>query len=195
MFYTMCRFLSKIYVILYFNISFEGLDNIPKDKGFILVSNHRTYFDPIFIGVKLKQKLTFMAKKELIEKGFLSFFIKRLGIIPISKQTGGNSAIEKAIEVVKENKVLALFPEGTRSKDGRLGKIKSGAVLIASKTNADIVPVAICYDGKLKFRKNIVVRYGKAIKSEQLNLEEPTPDNLKQARKLLEQVLLELLGD
>lgn len=195
MFYNICKYLSKVYTILYFNVSFEGLENVPKDRGFILASNHRTYFDPVFIGAKLKQNLIFMAKRELIEKGFLSFFIKRLGVIPISRGKGDNSAIDKAVKTVEKGNVLALFPEGTRSKDGRLGRVKTGTVLIASKTNADIVPVVICYDGKLKFRKRVIVRYGKIIKNQELNLEEANTSNLKQARKILEQKLLDLLGD
>ncbi|MBQ1262800.1 MAG: 1-acyl-sn-glycerol-3-phosphate acyltransferase, partial [Oscillospiraceae bacterium] len=79
-------------------------------------------------------------------------------------------AIKNAENIVENNGVVLIFPEGTRSKDGKLLRFKSGASYVASVCKADIVPVGISYDGKLSFRKKITVTFGNAIPNSEIQI-------------------------
>lgn len=193
--YSVGRAVCKAFLKVAYSVKVVGLENIPKDRNFILCSNHRSYVDPVFLAVKLKQPLTFMAKKELFEKPVLGVLIKALGAFPVSRGKGDTGAVDKAISSINEGKVLAIFPEGTRSKTGKLLRFKSGSALIAHKTGVDIIPACICYEGKLGFRKRVVVRYGESISNEQLNITETSSTELKEASKLLQSAVQKLFDE
>lgn len=190
--YKFGRLVCRAFIKIAFNVSTTGKENLPESGNFILCSNHRTYMDPIFIGLNIKQKLTFMAKQELFEKPVLGFVIKRLGAFPVSRGKGDTGAVDTAIKSVKDGKVLAIFPEGTRSRDGELLRFKSGAALVAHKTGADIVPACICFEGKLSFRKKVIVRFGKPVSNEELGITGQMATELKNASKLLQSRVQEL---
>ena len=153
-----CYILFKIL----FRFSVEGRENIPKDKNFIVASNHTSNFDPPLLGVATKLPLTYMAKEELFRNKFFGWLIRKLGAFPISR--GGNDigAIKTAFRLLKEGKDLVIFPEGGRSKTkGMLKKGKSGAVMIAVKAGVGILPVGISAD--FKFRGKVKITIGKYI--------------------------------
>lgn len=161
-------------------------DKLPKEGGFILAANHHTNIDPLYIGIGFKRQVHFMAKEELFKNWFMRGLMKKLGAFPVARGKGDRSAIDKAVEIVKSGKVLGIFPEGTRSKDGKLMRLKSGAVLIASETGGDIVPVGIRYGEKRKFRRReITVVYGDMIKNEEIKIHDNSRAELKQAVEVL----------
>jgi len=156
--------LVRIGFSFWFSIKFEGKENIPKNKGCVYASNHRSYADPPLIVLGVKRRFSFMAKEELFEKKFFGGLIARLGAFPVSRGKGDMEVIETAVERLKKGDNLVIFPEGTRSKDGKVGRGKGGAAVIASKARTLIVPVGIVFkDEKLKFRSKIRVVYGKPI--------------------------------
>jgi len=165
--YYIAIFLVRIAYFIWYNIKFEGKENIPHGKGSVYVSNHRTYADPPLIVLGVKRKFSFMAKEELFRFKPFAFLIRMLGAFPVSRGKGDETAIENSINAIKQGRNLVIFPEGTRSKDGKLGRGKTGAALVAVKAHTDIVPVGIIFEGeKLHFRSKIIVRYGKPISSE-----------------------------
>ncbi|MDE5564742.1 MAG: 1-acyl-sn-glycerol-3-phosphate acyltransferase, partial [Oscillospiraceae bacterium] len=89
--------------------------------------------------------------------------IRYLGAFPVERGKGDTAAIEQAIANVQHGTNLLIFPEGTRSKDGKVGRGKTGVALVAAKAGADVVPVGINFEGKLHFRSKITVRVGKTI--------------------------------
>ena len=145
-----------------FHVKFEGRENIPKG-AVIYASNHRTNADPPLVAIGSKGMMTFMAKEELFRNKFFGALISSLGAFPVSRGKGDMEVIDKAVENLKSGKSLMIFPEGTRSKDGKVHKGHSGAALIAARTGKPIVPVGICFGEKLKFRTNIIVKFGKPI--------------------------------
>ncbi len=185
-FYQFGRIVCNICLSAYFKLEVSGLENLPSEGGFVLCCNHQSYLDPPLMGLKIKERqLTFMAKEALFHKPILAPIIKKLGAFPVSKNQKDGRAVKQAIETVKEGKILALFPEGTRSKTGKLLKPKSGVVVIAAQTGAPIVPTAIKYYGKHP-RAKIVVRFGEPILNEQLELgENPTPKMIKSATQIV----------
>ncbi len=185
-FYEFGRVVCKGVLAICFKMRYVGLENIPEDKGFILCSNHRGYVDPVFLGLRMKPHLTFMAKAELFDIPILSPIIKKLGAFPIHRGQGDVQAMETAEQVIRDGKVLAIFPEGKRSKEGELGRFKSGTALIASRTGADVLPACIYFEKHLRFRRKVTVRFGELIPFEDLGLtKEADTQMLKEASRLM----------
>lgn len=195
MFYYIARVAVYIVLMIFYKPRFEGLENVPKDKGFILVSNHISNFDPIFVAVKVKPRCYFMAKEELFRNPFVSLIIRGLGAFPVSRGKGDTAAVEKAVGYVKEGKVVAIFPEGHRSPDGKLQKLKSGAVVIAAETGGGMQPCVVRKGPKKGLRTPVVIRYGKFISHEELGLTGRTPSQIRTANKLLTKTLTDLLEE
>lgn len=164
---------------------------LPKGKA-IIVCNHTSNFDPILISLASLEELYFLAKKELFQVNrFFTWLIKTFNAISLDRTGIDLTALKKVEEVFKKDKKIVLFPEGTRSKNGKLGSFKEGAGFLALRFNVPIVP---CYikgirdsfipllvdrdlikfgSGKRKFRK-IEITFLKPIKikfSEKNNLD------------------------
>ncbi len=192
MFYSFAIKVVNVVMKLFLNVSYKGLENIRDEGGYIICSNHRSLWDPIFVGIGAKKhKLNFMAKKELFSFKPFGAIIKALGAFPVNRKTGDIGAVKNAEEVISARKVLLIFPEGTRSKEGTPLRAKNGAVYVASETNCPILPVAICFDGKIRFRKKVTVEFGKMICSENLKI---NPENKSvDAKKASELVMTEIV--
>lgn len=176
-FYNFARRICVIFLRTWFKLHVKGTGNIPPcGEGIILISNHQSNLDPVLLGAYIKdRKLFFMAKQELFKVPILSIIIKKLGAFPVKREKKDLEAIKRAEEIVNSGKILAMFPEGGRSKTGKLLRPKVGATKIAISTSKKILPCAICYSGK-SFRSNIYVEYGKPISV----LEIMTSLNIKQ---------------
>ena len=135
MFYSFLRNCARLFYIIVYHIHVIGGENIPKEKGgYIIASNHVSNNDPPVVGITFKGKYTFMAKEELFEiNPIFSWLISKLGAFPVRRGAKDNTAIEKALESLGEGRIFVIFPEGTRSKDGTLGRAKSGVTLIAAQ--------------------------------------------------------------
>jgi len=141
----------------------HGQENVPKEGGAIIAANHISLWDPPFVGAFCPRRVSFMAKKELFENSVFSSIITSLGAFPVNRGAADRNAIKTALSVLGEGKCLGLFPEGTRSKSGKLGEPEAGIGLIAYKANVPIVPVAITgTNGKGLFPK-FTIRFGKPI--------------------------------
>lgn len=168
---------------IWFDLRIEGKENIPKGKAFVYASNHRSYADPVLVVLAGRGRFSFMAKSELFEKPLFAWLIRSLGAFPVERGTGDTAAIDKAIDNVKNGTNLLIFPEGTRSKDGRVGRGKTGVALIAARSGADVIPVGLNYEGKLHFRSKIVVRIGKPIPGGTLDENMTDKEMLKHLKK------------
>lgn len=163
MWYSFCKGLVWIAFKIAYNLKFEGRENIPKDKNVIFTSNHRTNADPPLVGAGIKGRSSFMAKEELFKNKLFAWLIRSLGAFPVSRGKGDMGVIDTAVERLENGNNLMIFPEGTRSKDGKVHRGHTGAALIAARSGKLIVPVGIVFGEKLKFRCRITVKYGKPI--------------------------------
>lgn len=128
----------------------EGLENIPESGPAILASNHLSFSDSIFLPVAVPRKITFMAKSEYFEgtgiRGKVTAaFVRGAGQVPVDR-TGGNAsmaAISTGVRLLKEGHMLGIYPEGTRSSDGRLYRGKTGVARIALESRVPVIPVAM----------------------------------------------------
>ncbi|SEK82748.1 1-acyl-sn-glycerol-3-phosphate acyltransferase [Ruminococcus sp. YRD2003] len=161
--YYIAKFFVRLFFRIIFNLHYEGRDNIPRGEAVIYASNHRSNADPPLLGGGAVGKYAFMAKEELFRNKLFAWLIRTLGAFPVSRGKGDMSVIETAIDRLGNGRSLMIFPEGTRSKDGKVGRGHSGAALIAAKADRRIVPVGIVYGDKLKFRTRVTVKFGKPI--------------------------------
>lgn len=179
MLYVIFRFLLRVIYTVLFRLEAIGLDNIPKDGPVILASNHISNFDPPTIGVKVPRKVYFMAKEELFKIPVLGFLIKSFGAFPVKRGGVSKDAIKSGITLLKSGKVMGIFPEGSRNN---AGSAKKGTAMIAMRSEAAVVPVAIVGGYKL-FRKTKVV-YGKPIHLTEI-IDESSSDVLEQAMEVV----------
>lgn len=157
MFYMFCKILCWIPLMILHPTRIVGKKNLPKGKA-ILSLNHRSNWDYVLFGVNSCTKYRVLAKKELFHNKFFGWILHNFGGIEIDREANDINAIKKCFKLLKENKKLLIFPEGTRLKDENqiLGEIKSGMAMIAIKTKTPIVPVWIVRKPKL-FRKSTYV--------------------------------------
>lgn len=177
MFYRIMRWIAYPFIRIFMRVKYHGMENVPKNKGYILAANHTSIADMFAIAVPVKCQVCYMAKAELFKFKPLEWLFKALGCFAVKRGKGDTEAIDKACSIINNGKVLGIFPEGTRSKTGELGKAKAGVALIAMQTKADILPVSIKYEkGTFKLFSKVTVRIGKLIP-----YTEPTEDEGQRA--------------
>ena len=154
----MFRFLFKL---MAWNI--QGVENMPAEGPVILAINHQSLWDPIAAASSPPRKVSFMAKEEIFSIPVLGKIFSKLGAFPVKRGQGDVNAIRQSLASLKEGRVLGLFPEGTRSKDGEIQKGLPGMVLLMEKSKASVVPVKVFGTRKLLTRGwgNIAVVIGK----------------------------------
>jgi 1-acyl-sn-glycerol-3-phosphate acyltransferase len=134
------RFLMLLYIK---GPAVSGLENVPKTGGIILVSNHLNNADPCVIPGVSHRRIITMAKKEMFRWPVISLLFRFIGAFPVDRQSADLGALRQAQHVVNDGLVLLMFPEGTRSRDHQLHSGFSGTALIAYRTGAPIIPIAI----------------------------------------------------
>lgn len=151
-----------------------GKENFPKEGGVLLCTNHIHNFDPPIVGIVSPRTIHFMAKEELFKMPILRNLLPHLNAFPVKRGMSDREALRKGLKVLKEGHVLGLFPEGTRSKTGELGKGLAGAGFFALRTEAAVVPCAII--GPYKAFSKLRVVYGKPIDMAKLREEKASPE-------------------
>jgi 1-acyl-sn-glycerol-3-phosphate acyltransferase len=148
-----------------------GLENLPPDGGYIVAANHASHLDPPAVGLHLPRQVCFFARKTLWKPGFPAWWLDAVGCIPVDRD-GGTSvdAIKRVLQALKNEKVIILFPEGTRTPDGGLQSPKPGIGLLACRAHVPVVPARIFgsfeafgKSGKLRLATPIDVTYGPAL--------------------------------
>lgn len=187
--YLFFRKLLSIFFHIKYKISVINEENIPDLKGgYIIAANHQKYVDPPLIASVIRGKFSFMAKEELFKNPFFSWLIRRCGAFPVSRGAGDDTAINTALEVIKKGRIFVIFPEGTRSKDGTIGRVKSGIALIASEAAAPVLPVCIRYRGK----RDIDVNIGKLIPAEEVHIDEEDRKSMRRVSNRIHDELIAL---
>ncbi|GIO30848.1 MULTISPECIES: lysophospholipid acyltransferase family protein [Paenibacillus] len=156
MFYEFCRGVLNVMFTLVYRLEAVGEENIPKEGGVLLCSNHLTVLDPITVGIKVKRRIKFMAKAELFKVPVLGPVITKLGAFPVKRGGVSKESIKNSLTILRNGEVMGIFPEGTRNSDS--GAAKKGAATFALRSGAAVVPVAII--GNYKFLRKMKVIYG-----------------------------------
>lgn len=128
---------------LYHRFEVIGMDRFPRDENFIVVGNHVSNIDPIYIAAFYPHVLHFMAKKELFQYPFLRWLITSLGAFPVNRQAADIGAIKNALKLLKKKESIGLFPEGTRTQRWDEAAFKQGAAYLAIKGGTRVLPAII----------------------------------------------------
>ncbi len=163
MIFWLCYIIAWLPLTLLYPTKVIRKQRLPKNEPVLLACNHLSSFDPILIELKSKKKVYFLAKKELFNNNFNSFFLKQFGAIPVDRQKVGIEPIKKVYKLLKNNKPVCIFPQGTRKEEiyVHADQFKDGVAVFSIKTQTAIVPVAI-YSKPKAFRRNTMV-YGEQI--------------------------------
>ncbi|MHC4632817.1 MAG: lysophospholipid acyltransferase family protein [Planctomycetota bacterium] len=173
--FWLARWICKVFCILFFRVRTYGRENIPAKGAFILVSNHQSYLDPIFCVGPLKRPSSFLARDSLFSNWFFGPLISSVNAIPVKLGKADISAMRKVIGKLKEGQGVCLFPEGTRTYDGKIAPLKPGIGFLCRRGKATVVPVVIdgafeCWPRHKKIFSpgSILICYGKVITAEQV---------------------------
>jgi 1-acyl-sn-glycerol-3-phosphate acyltransferase len=159
MLYRFCRLLLRIIYGLLYRLKTRGIENIPAAGPVILCSNHKSLQDPLTLGIWVPRMVHYMAKAELFKVPLLGPLIRGLGAFPVKRGGVSKEAIRTAISLLQEGKVMGIFPEGTRNQT--LGMGKRGAVTMAIRARAIVVPVALI--GEYRIFRSMLAVYGAPI--------------------------------
>ena len=143
MFYWVIKWIAWPLRALYFRIETEGLDNLPRSGPVILVANHSSYLDAGILGSVMPRKVHFIVLSRMFRLWRIRWFYVGMETIPVHPGKPDHAAIRRALGILKGGGVVGIFPEGTRSVDGRLKPPQPGVAMIAIKAGAPVVPVAI----------------------------------------------------
>ena len=136
--------LFKLFLLIWHRLRIVGGKNISNEGGVLIASNHASFLDPLMISVGYRLRpVHFMARNTLWASKFGSWWMDQVGCIPVSRGTGDMRALKTTIRMLKEGKVVSMFPEGTRTNDGELQEAKGGIGFIIEKSDCVVVPTYI----------------------------------------------------
>lgn len=186
--YRIFKAILKPIFVLYYNPKIINKEAIPKEGPIIIAGNHKHLYDQCLTIISTKRIIRYMAKKEYFD-GKMAWFFKSVGCIPVNRQIKDTNAKNSAIEVLQQKGAIGIFPEGTRNKTKEfLLPFKFGAVSMAQKTGATIIPFGLT--GDYKFRsKNLTARFGTPFKVENMTLEKANKKLYNEVKKLMEENL------
>lgn len=137
------KWLVGLFSRLYFRIEFEGADRAPKEGAMIVAPNHVSYCDPFWVSIPLDRPLGYMTWERLTRLPLLGRLIQAYGAFPVKIEKGDRAALRHSLERLKRGGGLVIFPEGSRTRTGRLMPFKPGVIRLAMEADAPIVPVTI----------------------------------------------------
>lgn len=142
-FYRFSRVVCRLMLLFFRRWNVSGKENIPLNGGLVVVSNHVSYWDPIVVGCALDRQVYFMAKTELFKIPLLGAIITRLGTFPVQRGKLNRQSIRYALNLLRSQRIVGIFPEGTRSSTNKLLPPHEGAVMLSLKAKVPILPVAL----------------------------------------------------
>jgi 1-acyl-sn-glycerol-3-phosphate acyltransferase len=173
--YRCWQYSAMVVFSVIFRVRFFGRENVPLSGPVLLVSNHQSYLDPIVCGVGLRRELDYVARDSLFRNRLFGRFIGSVNAFPIQRGQADIQAVKSIIRRLQNNRAIVVFPEGTRTTDGKIRSIKGGFDLIIRRSGATLVPVVV--DGAfevwprhqaLPSMGNISVFYGQPFTADQV---------------------------
>ena len=169
-------FLKYIFIGPIFRLLFrpwvEGLENVPTSGPIILCPNHLSFVDSLLVPLMIRRRVVYLGKSDYFDKWYSRWFYEGAGVIPVRREGGaaGESSLKAGVEQLEKNLAVGIYPEGTRSPDGRLYRGKTGPARMALRARCPIIPVAVfgtdeaLPTGKyLPRMRRVGVRYGKPL--------------------------------
>lgn len=185
---------------LWYRPQVTGLEHVPEDGAAILAPNHQSFLDDFLLPLVIrKRKVVMMAKADYFDKWYTAWFFRAAGCIPVRREGGSASAkaLTGGIDALRAGKLVGIFPEGTRSPDGRLYRGKTGVARMALEAQVPVIPVALVgtyeawpYDRKLPKPGRVEIRFGKPLTFERSY---DTPADRFVLRSVTDEIMYEIM--
>ena len=165
--YHSIRNLCLAYFRLFHHLRYTGMENLPATGGYLIASNHVSFYDPPAVGCGIPRETHYLARKTLFVPPIMDKLLPTIKAVPVDQDRPDMSGLKKMIEVLKSGDPVVLFPEGSRSYDGVLQQAKPGVGLLVAKAGVPVIPTRIFgaleawpRDGKIKLWQPIEVVFG-----------------------------------
>lgn len=170
------KFCVRIFTLILFRVKTYGQENIEKGKPYIMCANHTSNWDPPILYTATKREMFMMAKQEMFVNKFVYWFGKQMNIFPVNRGKQDIESIKTSLKVLKDNKILAIFPEGTRNGIKKNGKIQNGVAYLAARSGVEVIPVKI--EGDFKPFRKVKLHYGKPLDFSKYQSKKPEKETL-----------------
>jgi 1-acyl-sn-glycerol-3-phosphate acyltransferase len=184
----------------YFRWSVFNPERVPLTGGVILASNHSSFLDPPLVGSALKRDINYLARESLFRYPGIGALLRSWNSVPVDRDGGGARGLKNILDRLLNGGGIILFPEGTRSRDGKLQPARSGIGLTVIKSNAPVVPVRVfgTFDAfgrnqKIPLPKRVAVKYGQPMNFEKLRAEAKTCDKAR-LKEIYQQIADEIMA-
>jgi len=137
------RALARVLFVALFRVRVFGQDNVPPEGGVLILSNHQSYLDPVLLGLGLERPVSYMARRSLFRNRAFAWLISALNAFPVTRGGRDVRAMREAVGRLREGWCLVVFPEGTRTSDGRIGRLHAGVLSIAERAGVPVVPAVV----------------------------------------------------
>lgn len=183
----------------YFRWQVFNPERLPPSGGAVLASNHASFIDPPLIGAGVRRPIAFLARETLFRFPPMAWVLRQWGVVPLDRDGGSASGLRVILDRLHEGNAIVLFPEGTRTRDGKLQPARSGIGLIVIKSDGPVVPVRVFGTYEAYGRRQLVplprwigVKYGVPMRFERLRAEARTASKAR-LKEIYQEVADELL--
>jgi len=198
--YRIGRIIFRAIFATYFRWRVLGAENVPLTGGVILAANHGSFLDPPLIGCGTERVISMLARESLFRFPPMGALLRSWSVVPVDRDGGGAKGLKIILNRLLAGAGIAMFPEGTRTRDGQLQPARSGIGLTVIKSTAPVVPVRVfgafeAYGRHLKFPRprRIVLKYGRPLNFETLRAEAATCDKAR-LKEIYQQVADEIMA-
>ncbi len=175
--YCISRAVAVGFITVSYRIKHYGTENVPKNSAYLLLSNHQSFLDPMFCQSGIRRRLVFVARDSLWQMPVLGRFISMLSAIPIKRGQADLKCIKEIISLLKGGRSVCIYPEATRTRDGRIAEIKAGFGIVIKRARVPVIPMVIegAFEAWPRDKKlpgighRISIEYGRPIGPEKLS--------------------------
>ncbi len=141
--YNAIRVAARAFAVLVYGLRVVGRENWPETGGGLICANHQSMFDPVLVGLTSERRMNYVARETLFRVLILGPLIRFLDGIPIDREGMGLSGIKETLRRLKAGELVLIFPEGTRTRDGEMGRLKPGFISLARRGGVPLIPVGL----------------------------------------------------
>lgn len=148
----------RIFFTVWLRYRMRGHEGLPAAGGALLLSNHQSYLDPLLVGVGLTRPVSYLARDTLFSIPIVGWVVRNTYVVPLNREAGGSTAIRETLSRIQQGFLVGVFPEGTRSPDGRLAAFKPGFAALVRRTDLPIYPVGIAGANRAFGRGSVLIK-------------------------------------